>query len=281
MNGEVTEYRQFNSSYIENKMTTKYIGKKVVYYDEIDSTNIAAKQLGKQPGNHGVLVLARQQHAGRGRLGRIWSSPKGTGVWMTLVLQPGIRPEHASMLTLVAALAVNQGIRKVTGLESFIKWPNDIVVNGKKVCGILTEMNTAGGKLECVVIGMGINTNQESFSDDLKISATSLRLESRSEIDKTELIVYIMEYFEHYFERFEKTESLKELIKEYNEVLINRNRQVKILGADTDYIGLALGINETGALLVQTEEIIQGVSTATVKAVMSGEVSVRGVYGYV
>src|SRR5690348_14168147 len=105
MNGDVTEYRQLDSSYIENKMTTKYIGKKVVYYDEIDSTNIAAKQLGKQPANHGVLVLARQQHAGRGRLGRNWSSPKGTGVWMTLVLQPWIRPEHASMLTLVAALA--------------------------------------------------------------------------------------------------------------------------------------------------------------------------------
>lgn len=275
------EYKQLEAASIENKMLTKCFGKRVVYYDEIDSTNIAAKCLGKLSGNHGVLVLANQQNAGRGRLGRNWSSPKGSGIWMTLVLQPQIRPQHASMLTLVAALAVNRGIREVTGADSYIKWPNDIVVNGKKVCGILTEMSTINEKLECVVIGMGINVNQVSFSKELSPTATSLQLECKNPVDRTGLIVYIMKYIEEYYERFEKTESLRNMLKEYNEALINLDRQVRIIGADGEYPGIALGINETGALLVQTRETVQGVERTVIKTIMSGEVSVRGIYGYV
>ncbi|WMJ85955.1 biotin--[acetyl-CoA-carboxylase] ligase [Anaerocolumna sp. MB42-C2] len=275
------QYEQLDSSFIEKQMTTKCIGKKVAYYNEVDSTNVIAKQLGKKPDNHGTLVLAEQQNAGRGRLGRNWSSPKGDGIWMSLILQPDIRIEHASMLTLVTALAVNQGIRKVTGLNSFIKWPNDIVINGKKVCGILTEMSTINEKLECIVIGIGINANRDLFSEELKITATSLKLESGKEIERTSLIAAIMLYFESYYGIFAKEENLKGLIHDYNKMLINRNRQVKIIGSNSEYIGLALGINETGALLVQTEEMITGEKKTVIKTVMSGEVSVRGVYGYV
>lgn len=275
------QYERLDASFIEEQMITKCFGKKVIYYNEVDSTNAVAKQLGKISGNHGTLVLAEQQNAGRGRLGRNWSSPKGIGIWMTLILQPGIRADHASMLTLVTALAVNQGIRKVTGLNSFIKWPNDIVVNGKKVCGILTEMSTINEKLECVVVGIGINANMESFSEELKNTATSLKLECKKEIDRVELIAAIMQYFEEYYGIFEKEENLNGLITDYNNALINKNRQVRILGNDSEYIGVARGINETGALLVQTEEITRGEKKTVVKTVMSGEVSVRGVYGYV
>ena len=275
------QYEQLDSSFIEKQMTTKYIGKKVAYYNEVDSTNVIAKQLGKKPGSHGTLVLAEQQNAGRGRLGRNWSSPKGDGIWMSLILQPDIRIEHAPMLTLVTALAVNQGIRKVTGLNSFIKWPNDIVINGKKVCGILTEMSTVNEKLECIVIGIGINANRDFFSEELKVTATSLKLESDKEIERTSLVAAIMLSFESYYDIFAKEENLKELIHDYNKMLINRNRQVKIIGSNLEYIGLALGINETGALLVQTEETIMGEKKTVIKTIMSGEVSVRGVYGYV
>ncbi|QHQ59872.1 biotin--[acetyl-CoA-carboxylase] ligase [Anaerocolumna sedimenticola] len=283
MSTEITneQYEWLDASFIEEQITTKCIGKKVVYFNEVDSTNVIAKQLGKTPGYHGTLVLAEQQNAGRGRLGRKWSTSKGDGIWMTLILQPQIRIEHASMLTLVTALAVNQGIRKVTGLNSFIKWPNDIVMNGKKVCGILTEMSTINEKLECIVIGIGINANRDSFPDELKNTATSLKLESKKEIDRVSLIASVMKYFEMYYEMFKKEENLKEHVKDYNEMLINRNRQVKIVGNDSEYIGLALGINETGALLVQTDETIRGERKTVIKTVMSGEVSVRGVYGYV
>ncbi|MGB8453940.1 MAG: biotin--[acetyl-CoA-carboxylase] ligase, partial [Anaerocolumna sp.] len=210
-----------------------------------------------------------------------WSSPKGSGIWMSLVLQPKIRSDHASMLTLVTALAVNQGIRKVTGLDSYIKWPNDIVLNGKKVCGILTEMSTLNAKLECVVIGIGINANQEFFAEDLRDTATSLRLQGHKEIDRINLIVNIMKYLEYYYELFEKTVNLKDMALEYNQYLINHNQQVRVLGVNEEYMGIARGINELGALLVETEEMIQGVRSTSVKTVVSGEVSVRGIYGYV
>lgn len=273
--------KKLDPIFIETRMITKNFGKKVIYHEEIDSTNTAAKELGKQAGSHGVLVLAEEQNQGRGRLGRDWSSPKGSGIFMTIVLQPQIPPVHASMLTLVAALAVNQGIRKVTGLDSYIKWPNDIVVNGKKVCGILTEMSTMNQRLECVVIGMGINANRDVFPEELKSTATSLKLECSKEIDRTELIVAVMNFLEQYYELFLETESLKNMLTEYNEVLINRNKQVRIIGSDKEYTGTALGINEVGALLVQTEEQHQGIKTSIIKTVVSGEVSVRGMFGYV
>jgi len=275
------DYIRLDPVSIENKMKTECFGKRVICYDEIDSTNLAAKKLGKQAGSHGVLVVAEQQYAGRGRLGRNWSSPKGSGIWMSLVLQPEIRPEHAAMLTLVTALAVNQGIREITGIKSHIKWPNDIIINGKKVCGILTEMSTVNEKLECVVIGMGINAKQVSFSEELKLTATSLELEGANTVDRTELIACIIRYLEQYYKRFIKTESLQEMTEEYNASLINLGRQVRILGDNSAYTGTALGINESGALLVQTEETSQGIKRAVVKTVVSGEVSVRGIYGYV
>lgn len=275
------EYERLDPVSIENKIKTECFGKRVICYEEIDSTNLAAKKLGKQAGNHGVLVVAEEQHAGRGRLGRNWSSPKGSGIWMSLVLRPEIRTEHAAMLTLVTALAVNQGIREITGMKSYIKWPNDIIMNGKKVCGILTEMSTANEKLECVVIGMGINVKQVSFPEELKLTATSLELEGANAVDRSELIACIMGYFELYYKRFIKTESLQDMAEEYNASLINLDRQVWILGDSNPYIGTALGINESGALLVQTEETSQGVIKTVIKTVVSGEVSVRGIYGYV
>lgn len=275
------EYKQLNASFIENKMLTQCMGKRVIYYDEIDSTNTAAKRFGKLPGNHGVLILAEQQNAGKGRLGRVWSSPKGSDIFMSLVLQPEIHPQNASMLTLVTALAVSQGIREVTGISCYIKWPNDVVVNKKKICGILTEMSTLNGKMECIVIGMGINVNRDYFPNDLRDTATSLILECKRMVDRTELIVSIMKYFEEYYARFERTESLQDMTEEYNSLLVNKDRMVRILGSGEDYTGTALGINEKGALLVRTQEIIQGESKSITKTVVSGEVSVRGIYGYV
>jgi len=272
---------ELDSDSIEKRMKTKWFGKKVVYYDEIDSTNALAKKLGRQADTHGMLVIAEHQNAGRGRLGRSWSSPGGSGIWMTVVLKPQMHPAHAAMLTIVAALAVNKGIQQLTGLDSLIKWPNDIVVNGKKVCGILTEMNTINENLECVVIGIGINVNCEFLSENISATATSLYSENGKIFNRVDLIVDIMEYLEQYYEIFMKTETLKDLIYEYNQALVNMKRQVRILEHNFEYEGIALGIDETGALLVKIETLEKGVVNTTVKAIVAGEVSVRGIYGYV
>lgn len=266
---------------IEDQMTTKFFGKKVVHYEEVDSTNTVAKRLGKEPGNHGVLVLANSQSAGRGRLGREWDSPKNEGIWMSLILKPQINIRNASMITLIAALAVNKGIKDITGLNSSIKWPNDIVINGKKACGILTEMSTSKDILECIVVGIGINVSNEIFDEEIKEKATSLLEEGYTQIDKAKLINKIMMNMEHYYEVFLKTESLKALTNEYNESLINMNRTVKIIESENEWSGVALGINDVGELLIRTEVIMNGLKHETVKAVVSGEVSVRGIYGYV
>lgn len=266
---------------VENQMTSKIFGKNIIYYDVVDSTNTVAKRLGKEPGRHGVLVLAESQSAGRGRLGRDWDSPKNEGIWMSLILQPVIDICNASMLTLIAALAVNRGIRNVTKLNSFIKWPNDIIINGKKVCGILTEMSTTKDMLECIVVGIGINVSNNNFDQDLRDKATSLRGEGYVHNDKIQLLNEIMVSMEYYYDIFLKTQNLKELSKEYNNALINIDKTVKIIERGNEFIGVALGINELGELLVKTDVVIDGEKKEVIKEVVSGEVSVRGVYGYI
>ncbi|MDF2801730.1 MAG: BirA [Anaerocolumna sp.] len=270
-----------DSKALENYITTKILGKNIMYYEEIDSTNTVAKRIGKETSTHGVLVLANKQNAGRGRLGREWDSPKNEGIWMSLILKPVINITKASMLTLIAALAVNKGIRVVTGLESYIKWPNDIIINGKKVCGILTEMSTSKDILECIVVGIGINVSNTCFEPDIKNKATSLKSEGCLQIDKLQLINEIMLAMEYYYEIFLRNQSLVDLSAEYNKWLINRNNTVKIIEREESYTGVALGINDLGELLVKTQVSVNGETIEIIKEVVSGEVSVRGVYGYV
>ncbi len=270
--------RIIDATTIENQITTKVLGKRIRYFEEIDSTNTVAKKLGKEPDSHGILVLSNSQSAGRGRLGRNWDSPQNAGIWMSLILKPSIKINNASMLTLVAALAVNKGLRNITNLNSFIKWPNDIIINGKKVCGILTEMTTTKDTLESIVVGIGINVSNETFQDGIKDKATSLRQEGYKEVNKLQIIDEILICMEYYYEIFIRTENLGQLCKEYNSSLINIDKTVKIIERGNEWKGTAIGINELGELLVKTDD---GAEKESIRAVVSGEVSVRGIYGYV
>lgn len=259
---------------LESELEGRVFGHEVYYKEEMDSTNVQAKKLAEQGiANHGYLVTAEKQTNGKGRRGRSWSSPKGTGIWMSLVLKPDISPYNASMLTLVTALAVNRVIREQTGLESYIKWPNDIVVNGKKVCGILTEMSSELDYIHYVVIGIGINVNTKDFPEEISERATSLFIESHKTYKRSRIIEKIMEYLEFYYEQFTLNQDLRLLLTEYNQMLINIENKVAVQEKQTSFEGIAKGINEKGELLVQTEKGI--------RTVMSGEVSVRGIYGYV
>lgn len=252
---------------------TKWIGNEILYLPVIDSTNTKAKQLAEEGYPSGTVVIAERQEAGRGRRGRIWESPSGDGIFMTLMLRPDIKPDNASMLTLVAALAVAAAIRKCTGRAAGIKWPNDIVMNGKKVCGILTEMSTQTDYVNHIVVGIGINVYNEFFPEELSQMATSLYLETRERFERESLIEEVWEQFEHYYEIFEKTQDLSGLVKEYEAHLVNMHQSVRVLDPKESFEGKAMGITARGELVVDTWE--------SRKLVSAGEVSVRGVYGYV
>lgn len=253
---------------------TAWIGEKIYYYDMTDSTNIRANRLAEEGAPHGTLVVADAQDAGRGRRGRGWDSSSGTSVYMTLLLKPDIEAANASMLTLVAAMAVAEGIRRVGGLDARIKWPNDIVINGKKVCGILTEMSAQMDYVNHIVIGIGINVHNEVFPEEIARTATSMLIESGGKrFHRAQLIMAVWEAFERYYERYMATQDLRDLRADYNDGLVNMGVRVRVLDPRGAYEGVAQGITDRGELIVDTEDSRTLVS--------SGEVSVRGIYGYI
>lgn len=259
---------------IKSLMHTEWVAKEVLYFDTIDSTNTKAQELAEKGYPSGTLVVADKQESGKGRRGRSWVSPSGTGIFMTLMIKPDINPNNASMLTLVAALAVAKSITSVTGEEAMIKWPNDIVVNSKKVCGILTEMNAQFDYINHIVVGIGINVHNESFPEEISQMASSLMIEAGGKrFHRAQIIAETMSYFEQYYDTFLKTQDLSALVREYDELLVNRNKSVRVLDPKEPFDGKAMGITPKGELIVDTWE--------SRKLVSSGEVSVRGIYGYV
>lgn len=259
---------------IKSLMHTDWVAKEVLYFDTIDSTNTKAQELAEKGYPSGTLVVADKQESGKGRRGRSWVSPSGTGIFMTLMIKLDINPNNASMLTLVAALAVAKAITSVTGEEAMIKWPNDIVVNSKKVCGILTEMNAQFDYINHIVVGIGINVHNESFPEEISQMASSLMIEAGGKrFHRAQIIAETMSYFEQYYDTFLKTQDLSALVREYDKLLVNRNKSVRVLDPKEPFDGKAMGITPKGELIVDTWE--------SRKLVSSGEVSVRGIYGYV
>lgn len=261
-------------SEIKSRMNTRWAGREVYFYEEIDSTNTQAKRLAEEGAVSGTLVVSDCQTKGKGRRGRVWESPKGTALYMTLMIRPQIRPERASMLTLVIGLSVVQAIRNVLKVEVGIKWPNDVVLNKKKLVGILTEMNAQMDYIEYLVLGVGINANTKEFPPEIQDKATSLQIELGYPVNRAELVAETMKCFENYYEIFEKTQDLSGLMEAYQEVLVNYNQPVRVLEPENEYSGIARGINELGELLVEREN-------GVVETVYAGEVSVRGLYSYV
>lgn len=260
-------------------LTTQVMGRTCVCCEETDSTNTRASQLAEDGSPHGTLVCAEKQTLGKGRRGRSWDSPPGEAVYMSLLLRPSIKPANASMLTLVMGLAVaeacNELLAELPGENARVclKWPNDLVLEGRKITGILTEMSTEVDFIHYVVIGVGINVNTGSFSEELG-SAGSLYLATGRTFSRAKLIARCMEAFERHYEVFLETEDLSGLRESYEQLLVNAGREVRVLAPGNEYTGTALGIDDRGELLVRRKD-------GTVETVYAGEVSVRGVYGYV
>ncbi len=265
----------FSKVEIESKIETNWVGRNIIFHKETSSTNIDAKELAEKGEAAGTVVVADMQTAGRGRRGRGWLSPAGKDIYMTVVLRPQCRPEKASVLTLVMALAVLKAVSEQIPQKCSIKWPNDIVVNGKKICGILTEMSAELDGIHYVVIGTGINVNQEFLAEEIQETATALRIECGHQINRATLVARTLYYLEKYYAIFEENWDFSGLVNEYNQFLVNRDREVCVLDPKGAYEGTARGINENGELLVERK------SDGELVQVYAGEVSVRGIYGYV
>ena len=262
----------YNETTIADQIHTKWAGKTVHFARETDSTNLWIKRLAKEGASEGTLALAEFQSAGRGRLGRSWEVPEGTSVMMSILLRPKFEPQYAPTLTLVMGMAVAKAVKSL-GFDVSIKWPNDVVVSHKKICGILTEMGVRDGKIDYAVIGVGINVNIREFPEEMADKATSLYLESGREFERSQIPGLVMEAFEEYYEKFAATCDLSGLKEEYESILANYNQPVRVL-AKEPYEGVARGITDGGELLVEKTD-------GTIVAVSAGEDSVRGLYSYV
>ncbi|NFF60812.1 biotin--[acetyl-CoA-carboxylase] ligase [Clostridium botulinum] len=256
-------------------LTTNYIGKNIMYFNTIDSTNNKAKELGTNGVLEGTVVISEEQTGGRGRLGRQWVSPKFKGIWMSMILRPDIEPMEASKITQIVAAAVCSAIKEL-GIDVYIKWPNDIVLNNKKICGILTEMSGEINKINYIVAGIGINVNidEEDFPEDIKKIATSIKIQTGLKIQRKELIAKIFNKFEMLYDEFINKGTIKRSIEicKCNSALLGR--KVKIIRKSNEIFAKALTIAEDGELIVEYDD-------GKVEKIVSGEVSVRGMYGYV
>ena len=266
-------------SEIASRLTTKWAGRKLYYYDVTGSTNNDAKRLAEEGNPHGTVVAADIQNAGKGRRGRAWQTLSGTALSFTLLLRPEFAPDKASMITLVMALSVAEAVEEMTDAAVTIKWPNDIVVNKKKICGMLTEMTMTPemDEIQYIVVGAGINVNNSSpdeFQEEIRETATSLRIETGRQFSRAELLKRILVRFEDNYETFLKTLDLSRLQEPYQRHLQGVGSEVRVLDPAGEYTGISQGINEQGELIVFKEngEKVQ---------VYAGEVSVRGLYGYV
>ncbi len=251
-------------------LNTQFFGKAIVYKHQTDSTNNLAKQNSDKL--HGTVFLADVQTAGRGRSGRTWISDNSDGLWMSILLKPESLPEKLSSLTLVAGLAVVNAMKKFINADIGIKWPNDIVLNKKKICGILSEIFVDENTVKYVICGIGVNLNTEKFPDEISNIACSVKSECGIDIVKNDLLSEILNEFEPlYYEYIQN--GLKNIIDDYKKNCITVGKEVLLTGTNYNCNAYALDLTDEGELIV----LIDGEK----KIISSGEVSVRGLFGYV
>jgi len=251
---------------IQNGLSTAYIGQKIYYFPELGSTNIIAKEkaLRREEGvNEGTVIIAERQSAGKGRLGRKWFSPEG-GIWLSIILYPQLSPSYISLITLMTAVVVVKAIKRYTQIKAQIKWPNDILINNKKVCGILTEMSAELDMINWIVIGIGINANIDyrEFPEDIKKSSISLKEILGKEISRVRLVQIFLKEFERYYELLKRWE-ISLILKEWKLYSHTLGKKIKVNIGEKVVTGEAIDINEKGALILKKKdgeliEIISG-----------------------
>lgn len=258
------------------RISTRIVGRSIVYFDEIDSTNNYAKQEALRGGEDGLVVIANQQTGGRGRSGRSFQSPPDKGLYLTTLIRPDAAPADVLPVTALAAVAAANAVERACGVRPGIKWTNDLVLSGRKLTGILTEMGVEGesGKLQYVVIGIGTNVNQEEkdFSGEVAEMATSLRMELGRSVNRTALAAALVGELDRLYAAIGG--DLSEYLAAYRRDCVTLGKQVRILGSGEPRVAEAIDIDDTFGLVVRRAD-------GALETIRSGEVSVRGLYGYV
>ena len=254
---------------IQRGLAAKWAGCEIVYFEETDSTNRQARMLAAEGAAHGTLVIADTQSAGRGRRGRGWISPAGEGIFMSLIVRPQVHPSQVAKMSLTLALAVGKAIERVTGLDARIKWPNDIVMGGRKICGLLLEMDATAEMVRSIVAGVGINVHQTVFDEEIAHTASSLDLMTGRRVSRSEIVRAFLEEFEWALALDDA-----QMMDAYRARSATIGQRVQVIALDGTYTGTAKGITESGSLLVEDE-------AGDVREVLAADVSVRGIMGYV
>lgn len=261
---------------LEPLLDTSFLGRKIIYLESVESTNSYAKKIAENSFVEGTVVFAEEQSSGRGRLGRYWVSPKGKGIWMSLLLKPEVLPADAPKLTIVAAQAVVNALFLNCGLSVQIKWPNDIVAGRRKLCGILTEMSAEEDEIRYVVVGIGINANLEAedLGTELSDTATSVSIEKGGRISRKALSAAVLTEFERLYMEFVKEGSIGSFLDDYKSKSAVLGKEIRVIGKREEITGTAVDITGEGQLVVRLED-------GSLREVLSGEVSVRGLEGYI
>lgn len=249
-------------SEVNYEINTKFIGKKVYYFDAVSSTMDIAFQVGMKDACEGTLILAEAQTKGRGRLGRSWVSPKYKGIYLSLILKPKISPDKAPILTLLSAVSVCEAIKGVTGLEAQIKWPNDILIHHKKLGGILTELSAEMDEVRFVAIGIGLNVNNDRKS--LISTATSLREQKKENISRLELLREMLRRIEANYLLLQDKGS-RPIIEKWREHNITLGKRIKVASRKEHVEGEAVDIDMDGALLLRRD-------SGVVEKIVSGDI---------
>jgi len=295
---------ELNENEIKNGLQTIYLGRTIVYLETVGSTNTYAKKISLEGCHEGTVVVSENQTSARGRLGREWHSEGGKGIWMSVVLRPSIPPESVQIITLAAAVAVVKAIQYVTGIEAAIKWPNDIILNGKKLCGILTEMSCEMERVNFIVVGIGINVNhsEEDFPQNLRKIATSLKIFSQSikngdshSYNRSAILKRLLFELEQMYNVInncpsnkidvdlntngnaviaENSDSLTKedsnsIVNEWRKYSLTLGKEITVIARGGEYNGIAVDITSDGRLIVLANDGIK-------HEILSGEVSIRG-----
>lgn len=238
-------------SLIEPELGDNEIGHKIIHYFRIDSTNDAALSLAVEGAAEGTVVVAEEQTAGRGRFGRKWFSEKSSGIYASVILRPKLSPADAPALTLMAGLAAHRALSAATGLEVDIRWPNDLLVNRKKVCGILTEMNAELGRLHHVVLGIGVNVNNTTMPSELGATATSLRIEGGRSYSRAQILVGLLKELERYYKLL-KNEGNAPIIRAWAKAsTYAEGKSIRVRTSTEDFQAVTAGLDSNGMLRIR------------------------------
>ncbi|MDD3275137.1 MAG: biotin--[acetyl-CoA-carboxylase] ligase [Candidatus Omnitrophica bacterium] len=247
---------------VAHNLHTKFTGKKIYYSDYLDSTNNLAMKLGMEGAPSGTLVLAESQGKGRGRLGRHWLSPKHKGIYLSLLLRPRISPSNSPLLTLMSAVSICEAVKEAIGLSVQIKWPNDVLVNNKKLAGILTEMSAEMDKVNFVVIGIGLNVNNDRKS--LLPQATSLREARGEELSRLDLLQGLLRRLEENYLLLEEG-GARQIIDKWRGFTLTLGTRVRVAFQDKYVEGQAADIDSDGSLVIRKDSgLMQKISSGDV-----------------